>query len=193
MKFDLKRPCPKCPFRQDIDGYLRGDRAQEIAVSLAGGGTFTCHQTTVEAPEDDENFGGEMMDGPNAQMCAGAMRALMQSGGPNQIMRIAERTNRLDTDKLDRTVPVGSLSEFVAHHFGEDEEETECCSIVDAGCGHPAGILMGGTILPSEEKEPTTSCQDCGEAVCENCSEEATEGGRVCNSCAEYNEEDEND
>lgn len=191
MNFDLVRPCPKCPFRQDIDGYLRGERAREIAEALAGGGTFACHQTTVDAPEDDEDFGGEMMEGPKSQMCAGAMRALMQSGGPNQIMRIAERTGVLDPDKLDRSVPVGSLSEFVAHHSGETEDEEECCSVVDMGCGHPAGILMGGTILPAEEKEPTTPCQDCGEYVCENCSEEVPGSGRVCNSCAEYEEDEE--
>ncbi len=191
MNFDLVRPCPKCPFRQDIDGYLRGDRAQEIATSLAQGGAFTCHQTTVEAPEDDENFGGEMMDGPKAQMCAGAMLALMQSGGPNQIMRIAQRTGKLDVENLVLS-PVGSLSDFVAHHAGTEEDEEECCSVVDMGCGHPAGILMGGTILPAEEKEPTTPCQDCGEYVCENCSEETSEDGRICNSCVEY-EEDEND
>ena len=195
MNFDLVRPCPKCPFRQDIDGYLRGDRAREIAASLAGGGTFTCHQTTVDAPEDDEDFGGEMVDGPKAQMCAGAMRALMQSGGPNQMMRIAERTGKLDTDKLDRTVPVGSLIDFVAHHSGEDLEEDpeECCSVVDAGCGHPAGVMMEGTILPAEEKEPTTPCEGCGEYVCENCSDEGDEGGRLCNVCLENEQEDEDD
>ncbi|MDA4131836.1 MAG: hypothetical protein OK454_01745 [Thaumarchaeota archaeon] len=194
MDFDLKRPCPKCPFRQDIPGYLHGERAREIAEVLARGGTFACHQTTVEAPEDDENFGGEMMEGPKSQMCAGSMIALMQSGGPNQIMRVAERVGGFDPDKLDRTKSkVGSLSDFVAHHAGEDEGEEECCSIVDSGCEHPAGIMMEGTILPAEEKEETTPCQDCGEYVCENCSEEAVEGGRVCNSCAEYNDDEEDE
>lgn len=181
MKFDLVRPCPHCPFRQDIPAYLRGDRAQEIATSLAQGGTFACHQTTVDAPEDDENFGGEMMEGPKSQMCAGAMRALMQSGGSNQIMRIAERTGGFDPDKLDRSVPVGSLSDFVAHQSGEEADEEECCSIVDAGCLHPAGVLMGGTILPAEDTEPTSPCKECGEAVCENCSADG-----VCNSCREW-------
>lgn len=185
MKFDLVRPCPKCPFRQDIPGYLHGERSREISESLAGGGTFTCHQTTVEAPEDDENFGGEMMDGPNAQMCAGAMIALQQSGGSNQIMRIAERTKGFDPDRLDRSVPVGSLSDFIAHHSGEEEVEEECCSVVDAGCEHPAGIMMGDTVLPSEEKEPTTPCEGCGEAVCENCQD-----GGMCNTCREFEEED---
>jgi hypothetical protein len=188
MKFDLVRPCPHCPFRQDIPAYLRGDRAREISETLARGGTFACHQTTVDAPEDDENFGGEMMETADSQMCAGAMRALMQSGGSNQIMRIAERTGGLNPDRLDKSVRVGSLSDFVTHHSGESEDEDECCCIVDAGCGHPAGILMEGIILPAEENEPTTSCEGCGEAVCENCSEEGNEGGRICNGCAECEE-----
>jgi len=188
MNFDLVRPCPKCPFRQDIDGYLRGDRAREIAEVLANGGTFACHQTTVDAPEDDENFGGEMMETADSQMCAGAMRALMQSGGPNQIMRIAERTKTFDPERLDKSVPVGSLTEFIEHHSDDVDEEMECCSVVDAGCEHPAGILMGGTILPSEEKGPTTSCEGCGESVCENCQEDG-----YCNACVEYREENEDD
>jgi hypothetical protein len=190
VNFDLVRPCPKCPFRQDIPAYLRGERAREIAEVLANGGSFACHQTTVDAPEDDEDFGGEMMEGPNSQMCAGAMRALMQSGGPNQIMRIAERTKSLDVDKLDKSVPVGSLTDFIEHHSEEADEE-ECCSVVGPGCLHPAGIMMGGTILPAETKEPTEGCISCGESVCEGCSEEAVgQDGRICEYCQEQEDED---
>ena len=39
--FTLVRPCPKCPFRTDIPGYLRRARAQEIAVCQAPAYTYS--------------------------------------------------------------------------------------------------------------------------------------------------------
>lgn len=69
MKFELVRPCPKCPFRLDIPEYLRGGRAEQIARDLAGGASFACHETTVPSDEDD----GSMVEAADSQMCAGAM------------------------------------------------------------------------------------------------------------------------
>lgn len=181
MKFDLVRPCPHCPFRMDVPPYLR--RAQEIASSLAGGSTFACHQTTATV-EDDEGD-DDVVATPDSQMCAGAMIALMRSGGPNQIMRVAERTRGLDVGKLDMTAPVGSLVEFVAHHDEEDDESAnEACSVANPGCLHPAGELVEGTVVAAAEKEPTSGCPSCGEPVCDACRD-----GDECFYCAERKRE----
>ena len=71
-----------------------------------GQGYFTCHETTVESGDDD----GEMVDGPNAQHCAGALIMLEKMGTPTQLMRIFERFNRdgkgYASHRLDMDAPV---------------------------------------------------------------------------------------
>jgi hypothetical protein len=167
VKFDLKRPCPHCPFRRGM-GYLTGERAEGIARAVAGGGTFACHQTTVPV-EDDEGF-GDLTEGPDSQMCAGAMIAMMREDAPNQIMRIAERTGVLDIAALDMNADVGTLLEFVREHAGEDEVEHEPCGVVNYGCLAPAGYLEGGSVIPAMDREETFCCAWCGDYVCDNCS-----------------------
>ena len=110
MKFDMTSPCPQCPFRNDIRPYLRADGAEEIANALESGSTFTCHKTTVPDPDSD----GEMMDGPNAQHCAGALILLEKLEAPNQMMRWMERIGFYDRRKLDMDAPVfDDFDEFI--------------------------------------------------------------------------------
>lgn len=118
MDFTMKTPCPHCPFRTDIPGYLRPDRMEEIIDALYMGQTFTCHKTTVTDPDDDD---GGMMDGPNAQHCAGALIFLEHQEQPNQLMRIAERLGGYDRTKLDMSAPVPDCEyELIDHHGGQD-------------------------------------------------------------------------
>lgn len=107
----MKTPCPHCPFRTDIRGYLRPERMEEIIDALLDGGTFTCHKTTVPDEEDG------MVDGPNAQHCAGALIFLEHQERPNQMMRIAERLGFYDRTKLDMEAPVPDCEyELIEHH-----------------------------------------------------------------------------
>jgi hypothetical protein len=173
MKYTLRRPCPHCPFRTDIPPYLRGGRAQEIAESLARGGSFPCHRTTV----DDEEEDGELTVTDDSQFCAGAILAMENGpGGPNQVLRIAERVGLYDASKLDRSAPVGTLLDFVRHHAGDDdEEESEPCAIAGPGCLAPAGYLIGGEVVPVVEREPTRVCEECSESICDACWDEHQE------------------
>jgi hypothetical protein len=109
MNFNLTKPCKHCPFRNDIDGFLTKGRAEEIFNGMTEfQGTFTCHKTTVETEE------GEMVDGPNAEHCAGALILLEKLDQPNQMMRIAERIGMYDRRKLDMDSPVfDNEDEFV--------------------------------------------------------------------------------
>lgn len=106
MDFDLKKPCPHCPFRNDIKPYLSRDRVEELQSALESGRTFTCHKTTVAGDED------EMVDGPNAQHCAGALILMEKDtdGDPGcmaiQLARIAGRFGLFDPKKLDMDSPV---------------------------------------------------------------------------------------
>ena len=103
MNYDLKSPCPHCPFRNDINPYLTAERVEEIRESLDRG-TFTCHETTVEVDCDDG--GGEMKDGPNAQHCAGALILMEKCGESSQMTRIAERLGMYNHKKLNMDSPV---------------------------------------------------------------------------------------
>ena len=177
MKYDLLRPCPHCPFRTDIPGYLRPERAIEISQSLARGAPFPCHQTTVDADDDE----GNLVATANSQFCAGALLVMEHMEQPNQIVRFAERLGMYDACRLDRTAPVArTLHEFAAHHGG-GEEEQECCSVVNQNCEAPAGMLLDGMIVPVEATGETFPCPECGEPVCGACSND--EG--VCAYCSE--------
>lgn len=105
MKFTLTDPCKKCPFRTDIEPFLREQRAWEIGDGLLAGHTFTCHETTVEA-DDDGDEESSMEDGPNAQHCAGAMIILEKICQPSQMMRICGRIGQYDRTKLNMKAPV---------------------------------------------------------------------------------------
>lgn len=103
MKYELKKPCDLCPFRND-DKRLKvsSTRLQEMA-----SGGFCCHKT---AALDEET--GEYTPTQKSQHCAGALVMLEKMNAPHQMMRIAERLGIYDRTKLDMTSPVfGSFSE----------------------------------------------------------------------------------
>lgn len=189
--FKLKRPCKKCPFRTDVPGYLRRARAAEIARSLADGAIFPCHETTVEVEDDEE---GSRVATSESQFCAGALICIEHQEVSNQATRMAERLGLYDASGLDLAAPVHkSFVDFVAHH-GEDEfatdDDDECeetvCSVVEMGCQAPAGYMINGMVIPPDDEDtgPVHPCPDCGNAVCEACSDDE---GR-CSYCVEYAE-----
>lgn len=83
--FGRKKPCSTCPFRMDEKAvrYLGEERAQEIADSLLGDATFTCHDD-LELPDSER------------QHCVGAILILEKNNKPNQMMRICERIGCYD-------------------------------------------------------------------------------------------------
>jgi hypothetical protein len=181
-RYKLRRPCEGCPFRTDVPGYLRRERAQEIAEDLANGSEFACHKTTVS----DEEFGGdgsERVATQDSAFCAGALITMERSGQANQIMRVAERLGLYEHEKLDMYAPVHeSLFAFVQHHGDPDEvDEDECCSVVEDGCHAPAGMLLGGFVVPAERTGPLHECPECGQPVCDACSDDTG----LCTYCAD--------
>lgn len=104
------RPCPHCPFRRDVPGFLSRYRAQEIADSLDRGQSFTCHETNNY---DDET--GEAIVTIDSIHCAGAALILEAEGNPNQLMQVAERLGYY-VKPAGEEVVLGSLGEFVEHH-----------------------------------------------------------------------------
>jgi hypothetical protein len=109
MQFTMTAPCGKCPFRTDIEPFLRPARVKEIIRTLLDQqGTFQCHNT-VDYSKTDEN--GEVdsivaASSDKAQHCAGAMILLEHMNRPNQMMRICERIGQYDRRKLDMDAPV---------------------------------------------------------------------------------------
>lgn len=182
MKFDLVRPCPKCPFRTDcMEGWLSRARAAEIAHSITvDQATFACHETT--------EAGGS--DGPE-QHCAGALLVLENSGEPpGQLARIAGRLGKFDPDQLGQDAPVfPSLAAFIDHHSDENrDQEGEPCSVVSGGCEAPAGYATsGGAVEATVAVGLTQECVECGGFVCDACSTEEGDG-RVCEFCIERRE-----
>lgn len=187
MKHTMGKPCAHCPFRTDIQGYLRRERVIEIAESLFQGASFPCHETT-EAWDDDDD--GERHATDDSQQCAGAEIFLAKQGMSTQLGRIAERLG-MKVAKLDKKSPVcSSVSEMIRVHVGDDEEEGETCCVCDHGCEAPAGYFVGGGVLPGEGSAEFC-CYGCGEPVCGACSNpiKGQRGERLCNNCAEDDDE----
>src|ERR1700735_3121890 len=110
MKYDLRRPCANCPFRNDIRPFIRSYRVEEIVR-----GEFPCHKTTEF---DDEQ---ELVNRDGEHHCAGQLIMLEKMEQPHQMMRICERLGLYDRTKLDMTSPVyEDVSEMLQAH--EDEE-----------------------------------------------------------------------
>jgi hypothetical protein len=112
MKFDLRRPCPGCPFRTDVEPYLRTGRVGELEDALLRQqSTFSCHKTVdygraeSEDDPDDDQIAHYRPDA-GEQHCAGALILLEKLERPNQMMRVCERLGAYDRTKLDMAAPV---------------------------------------------------------------------------------------
>lgn len=105
------KPCPHCPFRKDVPGFLSRGRAQEIADSLGKlGQSFTCHETN-----DYDGETGEAVVTIESRHCAGAALVLEAERKPNQLMQVAERLGYY-TKPTGAELIFGSLQQFVEHH-----------------------------------------------------------------------------
>lgn len=111
MRFDLKKPCEKCPFRTDVTPYLRKARAAEISHALTEQqATFTCHKHSHSLGYSRKK---------EEQHCAGAMIVLEKMQRPNQLMRIAERFGEYNFKLLDMKAPVfKTLKQFIKAQEG---------------------------------------------------------------------------
>jgi hypothetical protein len=100
VRFDLRKPCPQCPFRPG--GFIiHPDRAREIAEGVVHGDvTFTCHKHLhgehLELEDGEERYNPAMQD----QHCAGAAAFVRKLGAANQMLQIAERLGICDPDQL---------------------------------------------------------------------------------------------
>jgi hypothetical protein len=73
----MKKPCQHCPFRRDVEPFLRTERAEEIAYSATNPyNSFPCHKTT-EADEE----GDEMLETENSKQCAGFLTMMKNECG----------------------------------------------------------------------------------------------------------------
>lgn len=167
--YALRRPCPKCPFRNDVEPYIRPERATEIARSIQAGGSFPCHQTTVPDPDDD----AELIEGPDSKACAGALGIQLRSGHPNQVTRIAMRLGLLDPDSIDTTKVPANFAEWT-RRFTPDEVG-EPCEEAGPGCEAPAGWMECGEVVENPGPFPTDECESCGVPVCGACMEDHVE------------------
>lgn len=109
MKFNLRKPCANCPFRNDRKFHLGRGRAAEIAHETSKEDrSFTCHKTLGHDEEEDS------VTTPRSEHCAGVLIILEKEDNPNQAMRIAERLGMYDRHKLEMDSPVySSMKEFV--------------------------------------------------------------------------------
>lgn len=113
MKFNLRRPCSDCPFRNDSPGYLHPERARELSEGPMQNDQqwLACHKTTVEGED------GERAIVDDSQVCAGQMVFLIKNRMQNFPMRLAAAMGVLSFSDLDMSAPVcDSVEEMVERH-----------------------------------------------------------------------------
>jgi hypothetical protein len=74
----VKKPCKKCPFRNDIRPYLHPQRAAEIACASTNRySDFPCHKTVNYDSGEEDHEGNQIADLSESKTCAGflTMRA----------------------------------------------------------------------------------------------------------------------
>jgi hypothetical protein len=116
LKFEIKRPCPHCPFRRDCSPFLR--RAGEIRDQMSDDHFwFACHETTGAK-------GGRRVKPENQSHCAGLMKVLWRMRRPNIAMRLALTFKMITVEQLEERRPAvfRSLAEFARHHVEADPE-----------------------------------------------------------------------
>lgn len=97
--YSLRTPCSNCPFRKDVDPYLRPGRVREIERGLERG-EFPCHKTTVSDGD------GGMRATEDSVHCAGALILMVKEDRSSQMMRIAHRLGMFKPEELDMDAPV---------------------------------------------------------------------------------------
>lgn len=98
MKYDMTKPCAKCPFRRGTVMKLTRARIIDLERSLIrhNGATFPCHETLdYDVGLDDEPHHTE-----KTTHCAGALAYIEKHGVSSQMMRIAERLGMYDRHAL---------------------------------------------------------------------------------------------
>ena len=81
MKFDLKRPCENCPFRNGPTRIVFAcrERAEEIE-EMAYRQGFVCHLTADEVEGDEGETHFDFRADGGSQHCAGALLMYLKSG-----------------------------------------------------------------------------------------------------------------
>lgn len=121
MKFELKRPCKDCPFRNDKPhhkGWLGKERATAIYQNLLDGGNFPCHKTHDYLKDDGNGFTHQ----EGHQFCAGALIMLEneKTACQSQALRMAVGLRLYNPSNLDKNSPIfKSGDEFIDWHSEE--------------------------------------------------------------------------
>lgn len=131
MKFNLKKPCKDCPFRNDKPhqkGWLGEKRANDIYQNLLDGGNFPCHKTHDYA----DDSGSEFRHQDNHQFCAGALIMLEKENNTLQshALRMAIRFDLYNPNDLDKSSPVFENGVSFIKWHGEVEKPTARMAIL---------------------------------------------------------------
>lgn len=179
--YALTKPCKDCPFRTDVDPYLRPNRASEIADSIQRGADFPCHKTTAEDPEDDS----VRVATTDSKTCAGSLILQAKTGQFNQMARIGMRIGVFDPDALDLDAPVpDSWGEWVSRFRPEGQPVLDHCGVAGPNCEDPVGWMAGGVIENTDPGTCEVECSSCGHFMCDDCtSEEESFDGPLCIYC----------
>lgn len=88
----IKTPCNNCPFRKDVEPFLSGQRAAEIADAES----FVCHKTIHK----------------ELKQCGGFM---LISGDDSEAVRLAKAL-RIDLELKGRELVFDNKQDFINHH-----------------------------------------------------------------------------
>ncbi|HGL3854507.1 TPA: hypothetical protein ACKE3U_003836 [Klebsiella aerogenes] len=106
--FQMKRPCPDCPFLKSGGIDLHEGRLEQIKVGLLEDDQrpFQCHKTTYSTGGGYDEESGRYVPSGKEVYCAGAMTFLYANRRMNVPMRLGIIYGALNIDDLEATIPL---------------------------------------------------------------------------------------
>ncbi|MGK2894974.1 hypothetical protein [Klebsiella michiganensis] len=104
--FQMKRPCPDCPFLKEGGIELRDGRLRKIKQDLMADDKqpFQCHKTTYSTGGGYDEDSGKYQPSGKEAYCAGAMAFLYANRRMNVPMRLGVILGVLDTTDLEASI-----------------------------------------------------------------------------------------
>ncbi|WP_336769766.1 hypothetical protein [Bacillus bombysepticus] len=98
--YELKKPCPSCPFRKNTIMKLSENRLPTIVRSIESNSIFPCHNTIDYEKQTDENSDNFIVDHEKNKMCAGAMIFMKKDNRYSRRLELAEEAGYIKHEDL---------------------------------------------------------------------------------------------
>lgn len=138
MRFDLRIPCPECPFRHEsLAGWLGSNTPEDMAKMASAGARMPCHCTV----DYEDPMWRDKMERPNSsvQQCAGALAAARHQAVLPRDTALRSQMENLDPEAMNMVM---NLFAFMDHHNAAEVKSWEFADDVFSRIRTGAGVTV---------------------------------------------------